>query len=100
MLYGFLCGNSDYGNLPNFREEELANGQTKEYDLDDFLKDLSGVIADDWVAVMFEVGAEKLRYVTGVAFAVNSKGEKKVVDLCDIYDTALALGRNITPVEH
>ena len=100
MLYGFL-GSDDYGNLPNFREEEdEKTGKTTEYDLDDFFKDLAAVLEDDWVAVMFEVGAEKLRYVTGVAFAINSKGEKKVVDIQDIFDDIEKLGENYTPVEY
>jgi hypothetical protein len=35
-----------------------------------------------------EIGAEKLRYLTGVAIAVNHKGRAAVVSLDDIYRKA------------
>jgi hypothetical protein len=40
------------------------------------------------VAVLMEVGAERLRYLTGIAVAVNHKGRAVVVSLDDIYRKA------------
>ena len=61
-------------------------------------RDLSALLADGWVAVGVEVGAEKLRYLTGVAWAVNRKGEEVDVDLDEeIRKAAAALGTHVTP---
>ena len=98
-LYGFL-GSDNNGNLPNYRCEDHDDGTTTEYDFDNFLEDLAPLIADDWVAIMFEVGAEKLRYITGFAVAINSKGEKRIIDICDMYDKSVELGKYTTAVEH
>jgi hypothetical protein len=49
-------------------------------------------LVDDDVFVFMEAGAEKLRYVVGVAVAVNARGESASVSLNDIYAQAAALG--------
>jgi molybdopterin biosynthesis enzyme len=51
---------------------------------------------DEDVAVLMEAGAEKLRYVSGWAVAVNSKGDLVEIGLSDIYEKAKHLGKNIT----
>jgi hypothetical protein len=100
LLHGFL-GSSDFGGLPSFREEEdEKTGQTTEYEFDDFLTELATNIEDGWVAIMMECGAEKLRYITGFAMAINSKGEKNSVSLEDIYEKAEKMGTNNTRVEY
>jgi hypothetical protein len=43
-----------------------------------------------------EVGYEKMRYLVGLAFAVNSAGEQVKIDLYDIYEKARPLGKHIT----
>lgn len=52
--------------------------------------DLFGLVAshlaDGEVAVFQEAGAEKQRYVTGFALAINADGETITVDIDDIYD--------------
>jgi hypothetical protein len=53
-------------------------------------------LADGWVAVFMEVGHEKLRYLFGIAVAVNASGEVRKVDLTDIYRLAAQLGPNLT----
>ncbi|MES2657195.1 MAG: hypothetical protein V4689_01185 [Verrucomicrobiota bacterium] len=53
-------------------------------------------LADNEVAVLLEVGSEKLRYVTGTAVAVNNKGRTVRVNLESIYQAARRLGSNIT----
>lgn len=42
-------------------------------------------LEEDSIAVLMEAGAEKLRYIAGLAFAYNAKGEELVVSLLDIY---------------
>lgn len=95
-LYGFL-GNTDNGSLPSFRQDEETN---TEYDFDDFLTELAPIIKDNWIAIMMECGAEKLRYISGFSIAINSKGIKESVNLSDIYDKTEKLGKYQTTVEH
>ena len=38
--------------------------------------------------LLMEIGAEKLRYLTGIAIAVNHKGRAAVVSLDDVYRKA------------
>jgi hypothetical protein len=45
-------------------------------------------------------GAEKLRYINGWAEAYNNKGEKRVINLGDIYKLAEELGSEITRAEY
>ncbi len=93
---GFLCHNNN-GGFPDYRYEDSESGE--EFDFDDFLSELSPLLMDDEVAVMVEVGAEKLRYVTGCAIAINCKGDKCSVSLDEIYERAKAIGKNITKAE-
>jgi len=95
-LYGFL-GEQGSGGLPKFREDENTG---VEYDFDDFTKELATHLVDGWVAVMQEVGAEKLRYITGYGCAVNSKGEIINIDIGEIYDRAQKLGKHIERCEY
>jgi hypothetical protein len=95
-LHGFL-GNTDSGGLPSFREDDETG---TEYDFDDFLTELAPIIKENWIAIMEECGAEKLRYITGFAIAINSKGKKESVDLSDIYEKTGSLGKYQTTVEH
>lgn len=48
------------------------------------------------VAVLQEVGFEKLRYLVGYAVAVNSAGETRSVSLEDLDEQAAALGEHVT----
>ena len=52
------------------------------------------------VAVMMEIGNERLRYMTGVAYAINSRGEQATVSLYSIYELAERLGKNVTKAEY
>ncbi len=47
-----------------------------------------------------ETGAEKLRYLTGWAQAINSRGETRTLNLEDIYEIAGPLGEDITAVSY
>lgn len=59
---------------------------------DEYQIDLAGMVAghltEDSVAVFMEVGAEKLRCLTGYAVAVNHKDEHVTIDLDGIYSLA------------
>ena len=94
-LHGFLEGNDNNGALPNYR----ARGSV-DLDFDDFCKELSKMLVDNEVAVMMECGAEKLRYLTGCAIAINNKNKSVGVHLEDIYEKAKILGLNITQCEY
>lgn len=53
-------------------------------------------LVEGQVAVLEEVGFEKLRYLCGFAVAVNSRGETRTVHLGDIREQAAALGEHVT----
>lgn len=55
------------------------------------------------VAIFMEVGFEKMRYLGGIAVAVNSAGETRRVDLDNIYELAKELSsdnRTMTRAEY
>lgn len=56
-----------------------------------FIDKLSKHLADDEVAIVMEVGYEKMRYLNGYAVAVNSKGEKFEISLGHINNLAAKL---------
>lgn len=91
----------DTGSIPtnrwvpdNINDEELiTQGWTEEeisegYQEIDFLKELSGHLEEDQVAVVMEAGSEKLRYLNGYAGAVNAAGEVVEINLDQIYELA------------
>lgn len=53
----------------------------------DFCALVASHLADGEVAVFQCIGREKLRYLTGFAVAINSEGEREVIDLDDLYLT-------------
>ena len=57
----------------------------REFDLVD---ELAQHLPKGQIAVLMEIGAEKLRYLTGVAIAVNHKGRVVELTLSDIYRKA------------
>jgi hypothetical protein len=66
------------------------------------LQELSEHLEEGAVAVLEESGAEKLRYVTGHAAAVNHLGEELHVDLSDIYEKVREAGwkENVSPAAY
>lgn len=81
-----LFSDTEYGSWPSgyFCDEE-----------DDFLMiDLEGIIqehiVDGEVAILMEVGNEKLRYVTGTAVAISSDRVERI-SLDAIYDIARSM---------
>ena len=71
-----------------FDEEGDRVGE-EELDLFDLV---ASHLAEGEVAVFQEAGAEKQRYVTGFALAVNHTGDTITVDIDDIYDKVEAAG--------
>lgn len=86
----------DCGGWPGFIwDDELE--EDIEFDLHGWL---AGHLVDGEVAVLEEVGFEKLRYLVGVAVAVNSRGETRSVQLGDIQELALQLGDSVTDTSY
>ncbi len=87
---GFLS-NDSFGHLPECRYD--AHGNEIE---SGFIEALSKHLMDGQVAICMEAGAEKLRYITGYAIAINNKGQYREINLDDIYKKAEKLGNNLT----
>lgn len=82
--YGFL----GYYGIPDYntdKDEEIV-----------FVDILSEHLLDDSVAIIQEIGYEKMRYLCGYAVAINSKGDLEEVSIDDIYKKAERLGKDIT----
>ncbi len=80
-----LVEDGDDGGWPNWRYD----GEDEEIDL---YAELAGHLAEGEVAVLQEVGAEKLRYLVGHAVAVNHRGETLAVSIDDVYEKVCEAG--------
>jgi hypothetical protein len=75
------------------------------YDIDgdcefDFTGELAEHLDPRDVAIIFEVGSEKLRYLTGFATAIHADGSTVAVSLHDIYQRAAEeFGDDLTMTE-
>jgi hypothetical protein len=85
--FTLLVEDGDDGRWPVCRYSEPEGEE--EVDLHE---ELAGHLAEGEVAVLEEVGVEKLRYLVGYAVAVNHRGEKLAVSLDDIYEKVRAAG--------
>jgi hypothetical protein len=101
-LYGLMDQNSDGGgwDWSYVAELEDEDGEIIETDLEiDWVEVFARHLADGWVAILMETGAEKYRYLSGYALAVNSKGESREINLSrDIDKLAHELGDTVTGV--
>ena len=77
-LHGFLC------------VEEML------FEEDEILDEIADLIAADNVAVVMQVNHDKMRWLDGMAWAVNSRHERQTVALSDIYELARPLGPFVT----
>jgi len=76
-LYGFLFGtNSDCGSIPNCKWDEDYD---ECFDLDIY-EEIQPHIADGWSITFMESGAEKYRYVVGLAAVVTPNK----IEHCDL----------------
>jgi hypothetical protein len=76
-----------------FGDESRGDGSWPSYDVEgdteiDLVAELAQHLPKGQIAVLMEIGAEKLRYLTGVAIAVNHKGRVVELTLSDIYRKA------------
>jgi len=64
------------------------------------MDDLAGHLKEGWVAVVREIGFEKMRYLVGYSVAINSRGQSIEVSLDQIYEDAKRLGEHVTACEY
>jgi hypothetical protein len=79
---------------------DTYNEETEDYETISWEEIFGKHLADGSVAIIIEVGSEKLRYLNGYAVAYNNKGESKSIGLEEIYDLAKELGSEITRAEY
>lgn len=75
---------SDTGSWPN----QEFNDETGQFDDIDLYGELAEHLQDDSIAILQEIGNEKLCYLTGYAVAINSRGETAEVSLQSITELA------------
>jgi hypothetical protein len=78
------------------KDEHELDLVADEYYVYDLPHLVSRHLVDGDVAVFIEVGAQKMIYLGGIAYAINSRGESSCIDLEDIYTQAAHLGTTIT----
>lgn len=97
---GSLCltpgSYTDDGSFPSSYEDETGEHIQFEFPLE-----LSRFLADGSIAVVIEVGNEKLRYLNGLAIAVDNTGQSVGVSLNEIYELAEEnFGVDVTRAEY
>jgi hypothetical protein len=93
-LFGFL-GGEEVGIPTCYYDAEKADCVDAS-----FMDELATHLADGWVAVVREIGYEKMRYLVGYTVAINSRGESIEVSLDQIYEDAKRLGEHMTTCEY
>jgi hypothetical protein len=76
LRYGFLS----YEPIPTGRTDTKG-----EWIETDFLQELSRHLVRGEVAIVMEIGSEKMRYLVGYAAAVDARGRRIQIALSDIY---------------
>lgn len=84
-------------NCEHPKAEHDVDLDPQDYYVDSLSKLVSRHLVDGDVAIFIEVCSEKMRYLAGIAHAINSAGDTETIDLHDIYDKAARLGSSITP---
>lgn len=77
-----------------------ADAEAGENELIPFEEVMSKYLHPEDVFIWIHAGNEKLRYITGSAFAFNAEGKSVCVNLTDIYELAKPLGKRITVAEY
>lgn len=85
-----LLSHGEGGWPTSYYDEDLDDMVTV-----DLTATIAGVLAEGEVAVLMEVGAEKLRYLIGYATAINAAGETRTLGLEGIWPLARELGANV-----
>jgi hypothetical protein len=89
--YAISADTGDSGGWPHYDSE-----QDDDFDL---TAELAKHLDPRDIAVLIEVGSEKLRYLTGIATAVDHSGRTICVALDEIYDRAIDAFGNLTVTE-
>lgn len=84
QLFGIYSNCPDSGGWPTWRTGDDGEDEGEI----DIASELAEHLAEGEVAVLIEAGAEKLRYISGQAIAINHMGEVIDVTLSDIYGKA------------
>jgi hypothetical protein len=93
-----------FGSWPSLDEDSVAMrlGAEDDEEVPQTHEDLAALVAshlaDGQVAVFTEVGFEKMRYLGGTAVAVNASGERRCIELDDIYGLAESIAGPDTTV--
>ena len=87
--FALLIEEGNDGGWPNRRYVERTGNEEG----NDLHAELAGHLAEGEVAILEEIGTEKLRYLVGYAVAVNHRGEKLAVSIDDIYEKVRAAVR-------
>ena len=95
-LVGLVAECPDSGMFPSF----IYNESLQDYEEIDLADIVSNHLKPSSVAIFMWAGAEKTRYVSGSAVAINSEGETQSISLSNIYEMAKSLGDNITLAEY
>ena len=88
-LVGLLVDDGDSGCFPSFTYD--ADAEELDGNEIDIAEYVAEHLVDGSVAIFMQCGAEKMRYISGYAEAINSKFQRKFVSLDDIYDLAAGL---------
>ena len=89
-LVGVMVDNGDSGCFPSWRYDENGDVEMEDEEID-IVEIVAGHLAEGAVAIFMEVGAEKMRYISGWAEAINSRYDRKTISLNDIYDAAAGM---------
>lgn len=82
--FAIHAADSDSGGWPQYFVDDVPD----EDEPLDLTQILAPHLAEDSIAVLMEIGNEKMRYLGGHAVAVDSNGEVEHVDLNDIFQAA------------
>ena len=74
----------------------IYDGDSEPDDSVDAMDEFASHLQEGEVAIFFEIGSEKLRYIAGDSMAIAWNGEITIINLSDIYDL-VATKYNIIP---
>lgn len=94
--YAITADSGDGSGWPSQRWDD----NSEDWEDVDFTTELAAHLAPDNIAILLEIGNDKLRYLVGMATAIHPDGRTATVSLADIYDRAQAMfGADVTITE-
>jgi hypothetical protein len=82
--HGLLVAFGGYDSIPSAIEVTDEDGVVVDYTdafTEDMLKELSEHLEEGWVAILIEIGHEKLCYLSAIALMVNWRGKIRDISL-------------------